>query len=158
MSHVVLQIVWNAYVMWQFPRLMMRRVDWTRDSSLRVRLPTNKALPMSSTLEQDVHSQGLRPTFQVFHPSGVDKLVPASIGWESKVLSTAGVTVGLLSRLPEVPFMTELPSLTSLAACYRYSLWSVVCIYGLENNITLPYSLRCSSLLPMLVNEISGLL
>jgi hypothetical protein len=47
-----------------------------------------------------------------------------SFGWESKVPSTAGVTV--LARLPEAPFMSEPPSLTSSAACYRavFEAWS----------------------------------
>lgn len=48
-------------------------------AALRVRLPI-KALPIHSILEQGVHSHRLRSTFQVFHPSGVDKLVPASAG------------------------------------------------------------------------------
>jgi hypothetical protein len=75
---------------------------------------------------------------------------PRVTDWESKVSSTAGVTV--LARLPEARCMSESPSLTSPAACYRAvcEAWSV---YGLEYSITLPYPPRRSPLLPMCVQS-----
>jgi hypothetical protein len=131
MSHLVPQIVLNAYVRRQIPRFLMRRVGKTRDSALRVRL-TMKALPMRNILEQGFHSPGLTSTKSFILPVSTNCYQPR-LGVKSPC--DAGLTV--LARLPEAPFICEPPSLTSSGACYRAvcEAWSAYT----DLKISLPY-------------------